>query len=39
MATELTTTETRLAEDYLWVIDLISRCCPRTPSHVVWRTA
>ena len=23
---ELTDTETRLVEDYLWVIDLVSRC-------------
>jgi hypothetical protein len=26
MATELTTTETRLVERYVWVLDLVSRC-------------
>jgi hypothetical protein len=26
MTTELTTTETRLVESYVWVLDLLSRC-------------
>ena len=26
MSTELTTTETRLVERYVWVLDLVSRC-------------